>query len=122
MKSALHCDNNSDNQISTITIEISKYLFFMKDNIRIVHEHHEWYDGHGYPSLLKGEDIDLLARIVCVADAFDAMTSQRPYRKTAMTVPQAAAELKDKSDTQFDPKIVTVFVSLLEQRRFEHSA
>jgi HD-GYP domain-containing protein (c-di-GMP phosphodiesterase class II) len=94
----------------------------MRDSIRIVHEHHEWYDGHGYPSRIKGEDIDLLARIVCVADSFDAMTSQRPYRKTAMTVPQAAAELKDKSGTQFDPEIVKVFVSLLEQGTFNHSS
>ena len=60
-------------------------LTFMKDSIRIVHEHHERYDGHGYPSGLRDQEIDLLARIVCVADSFDAMTSKRPYRKTAMT-------------------------------------
>lgn len=92
-------------------------LTLMKDSIRIVHEHHERYDGHGYPSMLKASDIDLLARIVCVADAFDAMTTQRPSRKFALTVPQAAAELRDKSGTQFDPHIVSVFLAALDQTK-----
>ncbi len=97
-------------------------LTFMKDSIRIVHEHHERYDGHGYPSGLRDQEIDLLARIVCVADSFDAMTSKRPYRKTAMTQKEAVQELRDKAGTQFDPEIVEVFVSLLEQGALRREA
>lgn len=109
-------------QHPSIGIRILGDLTFMKDSIRIVHEHHERYDGCGYPSRMKGEEIDLLARIVCVADAFDAMTSTRPYRKTAMTVPQAAQILQEESGKQFDPRIVSVFLSLLEQGRIKHLA
>ena len=100
-------------QHPSVGTRILSGLTFMKGSIRIVHEHHERYDGHGYPSMLKETGIDLLARIVCVADAFDAMTSQRPYRKVAMTIPQAAAELREKSGTQFDPQIVSIFLATL---------
>ena len=102
-------------QHPSVGTRILSGLTFMKDSIRIIHEHHEWYDGHGYPSLIKEGDIDLLARIVCVADAFDAMTSQRPYRKVPMTVAQAVAELRKKSGIQFDPQIVEIFVASLDQ-------
>jgi HD-GYP domain-containing protein (c-di-GMP phosphodiesterase class II) len=57
-----------------------------------------------------------------VADAFDAMTTQRPYRKKAMTIVEAIQELRDKSGTQFDPGLVKVFVSLLEQDLIENMA
>jgi len=109
-------------QHPSIGARILNDLTFMQDSIRIVHEHHEWHDGHGYPRKLKGEEIDLLARIVCVADAFDAMTTQRPYRKKAMTIVEAIQELRDKSGTQFDPGLVKVFVSLLEQDLIENLA
>jgi diguanylate cyclase (GGDEF)-like protein len=71
--------------------------------------HHERWDGHGYPSGLKGEDIPLEARIVCVADCFSAMTSDRPYRG-GMSVEEACEELERNAGTQFDPRIVELFV------------
>lgn len=74
--------------------------------------HHERYDGNGYPSRLKGENIPLFSRIISVADAFEAMTSKRPYRE-AYTKEYAVSELKKHSGTQFDPKIVKHFIKAL---------
>lgn len=76
--------------------------------------HHERYDGTGYPCGLIGEKIPLAARIICVADAFDAMTSNRPYRN-AMTIDQATAELRNNKDTQFDPTCVDALIRWLQQ-------
>ncbi|MBS3995591.1 MAG: PAS domain S-box protein [Alkaliphilus sp.] len=71
--------------------------------------HHERWDGKGYPNGLKGEEIPLEARIVAIADAYDAMTSQRPYREP-LSREEAAEELKRNAGTQFDPAIVKVFL------------
>lgn len=80
------------------------------DNIiPMVKHHHERYDGRGYPSSLKGEDIPLCARIVCIADSFDAMTSDRSYRPR-FTLYKALDELKNCRGTQFDPTLVDLFV------------
>lgn len=81
----------------------------------IVEDHHEWYDGSGYPRGKKGEEIPLGARILSVADAFDAMTSDRPYRK-AMAREKAIAELQKFSGTQFDPRVVQAFIAALSQQ------
>jgi HD-GYP domain-containing protein (c-di-GMP phosphodiesterase class II) len=83
---------------------------------RIVHHHHEFFDGQGYPDSLKGEQIPLGARIIAVADAFDAMVTGRPYRK-ARTVEEALAELRRCRGTQFDPLVVDVFIRSIESRR-----
>jgi len=85
---------------------------FLREAQRVVLHHHERYDGTGYPSKLRGEEIPLLARIITVADSFDAMTSDRPYRK-AFSVEDAMRELKSKAGTQFDPKIVEVFEKVI---------
>ena len=77
--------------------------------------HHEWWDGSGYPIGLAGEDIPLECRILSIADAFDAMTSDRPYRK-AMPIKNALQELKKCSGKQFDPALVDVFCELLQQK------
>jgi HD-GYP domain-containing protein (c-di-GMP phosphodiesterase class II) len=74
--------------------------------------HHERYDGNGYPAGLKGDNIPLDARIMAVADSYDAMTSLRPYRPGKFTHEQAVEELKRCAGAQFDPKIVEVFVSI----------
>lgn len=79
--------------------------------------HHERFDGKGYPTRLKGKDIPLGARIMAVADTFDAMTSHRAYRK-ALPRKVAVAEIKNCSGTQFDPEIVDVFLKVLEKKRF----
>lgn len=76
--------------------------------------HHERWDGKGYPHGLAGEEIPLGARIICVADAFEAMTADRPYRP-ARGRKQAVAELVRHAGTQFDPRVVRVFVKCLEE-------
>ncbi|HYO44087.1 MAG TPA: HD-GYP domain-containing protein [Candidatus Limnocylindrales bacterium] len=76
----------------------------------IIRHHHEWYNGSGYPDRLIGDEIPLLARILHVADSFEAMTAARPYRMTPLTPEQAIAELRKFAGIQFDPKIVDAFV------------
>ena len=87
----------------------------MKDAREIIRHHHEYYDGSGYPDGLRGEDIPLGARIIGVADAFDAMTSNRPYRK-ALPMDKVIKELKDFSGIQFDPDIVKVLILILREK------
>jgi HD-GYP domain-containing protein (c-di-GMP phosphodiesterase class II) len=79
----------------------------------IIRHHHERYEGSGYPDGLSGEDIPVESRIISVADTFDALTSQRPYRP-AMTIEEARAELLRVSGTQLDPKLVTLIVKLID--------
>lgn len=83
--------------------------------LRGVRTHHEFYDGSGYPEGLMHEEIPLMGRIIAVADAFDAMTSERPYR-AAKTQEEAIAELQRCSGSQFDPIVVEIFVHYLEEK------
>ena len=76
----------------------------------IIRHHHEWYNGSGYPDRLIGDEIPLLARVLHVADAFEAMTAARPYRMTPLTAEQAVGELRKFAGIQFDPKVVDAFV------------
>jgi putative nucleotidyltransferase with HDIG domain len=76
----------------------------------IIRHHHEWYNGSGYPDRLIGDEIPKLARILHVADAFEAMTAQRPYRMTPLTSEQALSELRKFAGVQFDPTVVDAFV------------
>jgi HD-GYP domain-containing protein (c-di-GMP phosphodiesterase class II) len=71
--------------------------------------HHERWDGKGYPKGIKGVEIPMVSRIIAVADAYDAMTSERPYREP-QSVQSAVSELQKFSGTQFDPDVVDVFV------------
>jgi len=84
---------------------------FLREAAQIVLAHQEYFDGTGYPRGLKGEEIPLGARIFAVADALDAMISDRPYRK-ALSVAHARGEIKRCSGTQFDPAVVEVFLAL----------
>jgi two-component system, cell cycle response regulator len=88
---------------------------------RLVRSSHESYDGTGYPDALVGEGIPIGSRIVSVCDAFDAMTSDRPYR-LAMTTHDAIAELRRCSGVQFDPKVVAALEIVLSQptRELDH--
>jgi putative nucleotidyltransferase with HDIG domain len=97
---------------ATVGFTILSNLRFYKSGAKFVFHHHERYDGTGYPHGLKGDQIPLGARIMAVADSYDAMTSDRPYRK-AMSAEQALAEIIDNSGTQFDPGIVEVFVQIV---------
>ncbi|HET7636366.1 MAG TPA: HD domain-containing phosphohydrolase, partial [Candidatus Limnocylindria bacterium] len=74
--------------------------------------HHEWFNGSGYPDGLEALDIPLGARILGVADSYEAMTSARPYRKVPLTHEQAVAELEKYAGIQFDPEIVPVLIGL----------
>ncbi|MDP2279231.1 MAG: HD-GYP domain-containing protein [Nitrospirota bacterium] len=79
----------------------------------IIRYHHERMDGSGYPDRLKGDEIPLLAKILCAADSFDSMTADRPYRPSPGKE-HAIAELKRCSGTQFDPEVVEAFLRALE--------
>ena len=85
-----------------------------KNIIPIVKHHHERYDGHGYPSQLKGTDIPYLARITTIADSFDAMTSKRTYRDS-LPVEVVKSEFKNNKGTQFDPELTDVFLDILNK-------
>lgn len=82
--------------------------------IAAIKQHHERIDGHGYPGGLQGEDISLEARILCVADTYDAMITDRPYRK-GLSKDIAMAELKKHSGTQFDAAVVEAFLKVLNK-------
>ncbi|RLA98725.1 MAG: hypothetical protein DRG37_06120 [Deltaproteobacteria bacterium] len=92
-----------------IGFDILSSIIPMKKDAEIIRHHHERYDGKGYPMGLKGEDIPFLSRIITLADAFDAMTSDRPYRK-ALPYSVALQEIKRCRGTQFDPGIVDMFI------------
>lgn len=86
---------------------------FSPNHLRAIGEHHERWDGKGYPKGLAGDKIDPWARIIAVADAFDAMTTDRPYRPT-VDPKLALRELQRNAGTQFDPRVVSIFASVLD--------
>ncbi|HOY66536.1 MAG TPA: HD domain-containing protein [Candidatus Ozemobacteraceae bacterium] len=102
-----------------IGAKILRPVDFLADKVPGVKHHHEYFDGRGYPDHLKGEDIPLIARIICVADAFDAMTTNRPYRK-GLSFNTAVAELKKFSGKQFDPMCVEAFLKAFEKKLFQY--
>ncbi len=89
---------------------------FLREKVPLIKYHHERYDGKGYPDGLKGEDIPLMARIICAADSFDAMTSKRAYRDV-MPLEEARKELLRCSGSQFDPRIVSAFLEVLADEK-----
>ncbi len=94
-------------------VEILRHVIDLVNCLPAILHHHERYDGKGYPSGLKGENIPLEARILSIADAYDAMTSPRPYREQ-LTPQEALDELKRCAGTQFDPEFVDVFCKIIE--------
>jgi len=100
-----HCENGH---------KILSHIDQFDELATVVLYHHERYDGEGYPVGLAGEDIPLISRIICVADSYSAMVSDRPYRKRLF--PEVAREeLELKKGAQFDPEVVDCFLDLLEQ-------
>ena len=95
---------------------IVEQIGFLSDLAPAILHHHERYDGKGYPTKLKVDRIPLGARILSVADAYESMVSNRPYRK-ALSLKKAKEELLAASGKQFDPKIVKVFVKILTKNK-----
>lgn len=114
----LKTDKLTDDEYSEIKnhpaigVHILSNASIFADIIPIVKHHHERYDGHGYPSRLAGKEIPYLARIVAVADTFDAMTSKRSYRQ-ALDFDYTMNEIERCKGTQFDPEIADVFLDIL---------
>ncbi len=104
-----------------LAAEILQQAPALAEVVPIVYHHHEWYNGQGYVLGIAGDEIPLGARILSVADAYVAMTSDRPYRR-AKSTQSAIAELQDKAGTQFDPEVVHAFVEILgaEQSHAPH--
>ena len=115
----LKTDKLSDDEYSeiknhpTIGAHILGAASIFKNIIPIVKHHHERFDGRGYPSGLKGDEIPFLARITAVADTFDAMTSKRSYRN-ALDLQFVKEEIQRCKGTQFDPQIADVFLDILD--------
>ncbi len=112
----------SDEEFVEMKLHPSKSYQILKD-FPIFHQmalnakhHHERFDGRGYPDGLKGDDIPLFARIILIADTFDAMTSTRPYRK-GLPFETAFAELREFAGTQFDPFIVDNFIKAMTKEQ-----
>jgi len=99
-----------------IGADIIRPVHFLKDVVPIILHHHERYDGYGYGSKLKGEEIPLGARIVAVVDVYQALVSNRPYRK-AYSKREAIKIVKEESGTHFDPKIVKAFLEVLAKEK-----
>lgn len=97
-----------------IALKLLKELSFIIDVVNIVYYHHERIDGQGYPEKLKGNEIPIGAKIVSIADAYDAMTSDRVYRK-AMSKEDAIKELMRCKGTQFDSELVNLFIETLKE-------
>jgi HD-GYP domain-containing protein (c-di-GMP phosphodiesterase class II) len=98
--------------------DMLKHIAYFKGNsiLDMVLHHHERYDGKGYPHGLKGENIPLVARIMAVADAFDAMTSKRIYRDMK-DIEYAIEQLEKGKQSQFDPEIAEVFLQLIKSKK-----
>jgi len=97
-----------------LSVRIMERMEFLEQEIPAVRYHHERFDGKGYPEGISGAAIPLTARILSVADAFDAMTSPRTYR-TAKTVAEAIGEITRGSGTQFDPTVISAFMSAMDR-------
>ncbi len=93
---------------------------FLRGVAKLVLEHHERFDGKGYPDGKRGEEISLLSRILCLADTFDALTSDRPYRK-GMPLEKSISIILENRGTQFDPKLVDLFWTLVKRGEMEYS-
>jgi cyclic di-GMP phosphodiesterase len=97
----------------TIGAHIVEPIRFLEGAVDIVRSHHERWDGTGYPMGLRHEEIPLAARVFAIADSFDAMTNDRPYRK-ALSVEEAVDEIVLGACSQFDPDVVQIFLDLVD--------
>lgn len=103
------------NTLQSVSNEYANNLF-IKMGIEIARSHHEKWDGNGYPQGLKGENIPLCARIMAVADVYDALRTTRPYKKK-FTHQESVSIIKEGSGNHFDPSIIEVFLE--NQKQFD---
>ncbi|MBE3577042.1 MAG: HD-GYP domain-containing protein [Limnochordales bacterium] len=108
-------------QHATLGADMIKPVSFLRNVAEIVRYHHEWYDGGGYPGGLREEQIPIGARILAVCDAWDAMTTDRSYRR-ALDPQEALQRLRAGAGTQFDPRVVEAFTKVLARRQAEGSS
>ena len=108
-------------QHSVIGEAIVKPVRSLQKVVALVRHHHERYDGAGYPGGLKGEEIPLGARILAVADTYDSMVTDRPYRKR-LPIENAKAELKKYAGIQYDPAVVHAFLQVLAEKEQRHTS
>lgn len=101
-----------------IGANIVQTIEFIKNGETVIRHHHEWFNGKGYPGGLKGEEIPFFSRVIAVAEAFDSMTGVTCYREP-VTVEKAIEELKSCSGTQFDPRLVELFIDVYNKERAE---
>jgi putative nucleotidyltransferase with HDIG domain len=96
-------------------VEIIQEIPYLKAAIPVIYFHQERWDGTGYPQRRAGEQIPLVARIFTVVDVFDALTRDRPYRKTNLTTEEAIAYLENQAGIQFDPQVIDKFVRVVRR-------
>ena len=96
-----------------IGVQIVSPIRFLDEAVDVIRSHHERFDGSGYPRGLEGDEIPIAARIFSVVDAFDAMTSDRPYRR-AMSLEEAVDQITTGSGTHFDPEVVEAFLLMMQ--------
>jgi len=100
----------------SIAYEMLSSINFLEPALEIPYCHHEKWDGSGYPRGLKGEAIPLSARIFAIVDVWDALRSDRPYRK-AWSEQKAIDHIRSESGTHFDPQVVKAFIALIEEKK-----
>lgn len=96
-----------------LAYEMLQPIRYLNQSLDIPYAHHEKWDGSGYPRGLKGEQIPLVARIFAVVDVWDALTSERPYRK-GWTKKKALTYIKEQSGIHFDPQVVEEFLKVIK--------
>jgi len=101
---------------STIAIRMLEQVKGLEDSLPMIKHHHERFDGKGYPDGLSGHDIPLGARVIAVAETFDILVSNVPWRE-ALSVERAIQEVKDNAGTQFDPMVVEAFLTAYENKQ-----
>ena len=99
-------------------VEMVRPLYFLRDIIAIIQSHHENFDGTGYPHGKKGKEIPVEARVLSIADVYEALTSDRPYRK-AFSKKQAIAIIEEEKGRKFDPALTDVFLDMIKAKRLK---